>query len=177
MGGKNAKLKDTWKIVKMIDVAKFFIWNIIVGVMFIVFDGYLLIKFFVTLILLMLFTSIQAVKIIIGVSYLIKYKCITAKKNEADNITPPDNIDTSDPRASQPSPNPDEDPLKPVEPKFHIYNILDLYEREIRQEIEYSFRIAAEEKQMREAEEEEEREQEKGESSTPAVRQGEHDKF
>jgi hypothetical protein len=29
---------------------------------------------------------------------------------------------------------------------------LDLYEREIRQEIEYSFRIAAEEKQMREAE-------------------------
>ncbi len=81
MGGKNAKLKDTWKIVKMIDVAKFFIWNIIVGVLFIVFDGYLLIKFFVTLILLILFTTIQAVKIIIGVSYLIKYKCITAKKN------------------------------------------------------------------------------------------------
>lgn len=84
MGGKNAKLKDTWKIVKLIDVAKFFFWNIIVGSLFIIFDSYLLIKFLVTLGLLMLFTAIQAVKIIIGIVYLVKYKCITAKKNKKD---------------------------------------------------------------------------------------------
>lgn len=81
VGGKNAKLKETWKVVKMIDVAKFFIWNIIVGTIFLVFDGYIIIKFFITLFLLILFTAIQAVKIIIGVCYLVKYRFITAKKN------------------------------------------------------------------------------------------------
>lgn len=84
VGGKNANLKDTWKIVKMIDVAKFFFWNIIVGTLFIVFDSFLLIKFFVTLGLLILFTAIQAIKMIIGMCYLVKYKCITAKKNAID---------------------------------------------------------------------------------------------
>jgi chitin synthase len=88
VGGKNAKLKDTWKIVKMIDVAKFFIWNVLVGVIFIIFDGYLIIKFFLSLILLMLFTFIQAIKIFIGVSYLIKYKFITAKKNQVIRDNP-----------------------------------------------------------------------------------------
>ena len=83
-GGKNAHLKDTWKIVKMVDVAKFFTWNIIVGTLFIVFDQYLIIKFFVTLCLLMLFILVQLIKIIIGIIYLIKYKCITAKKNKVD---------------------------------------------------------------------------------------------
>lgn len=88
VGGKNAKLKETWKIVKMIDVAKFFIWNIIIGTILLVFDGYIIIKFFITLFLLILFTAIQAVKIIIGVCYLIKYKCITAKKNEVHRADP-----------------------------------------------------------------------------------------
>ena len=84
VGGKNAKLKDTWKIVKMLDVAKFFFWNCILGTLFIVFDEYLLIKFFVMLCLLILFTFIQVIKIVIGMAYLIKYKCITAKKNKVD---------------------------------------------------------------------------------------------
>ena len=87
-GGKNAHLKDTWKIVKMIDVAKFFLWNVILGVLFIVFDSYLIIKFFITLILLMIFTLVQVIKIIVGMIYLIKYKCITAKKNKVDRETP-----------------------------------------------------------------------------------------
>ena len=87
VGGKNAGLKDTWKIVKMIDVVKFFLWNTIIGSLFIVFDEYLLIKFFVTLFLLILFTLIQVIKIIIGMVYLVKYKCITAKKNKVDRET------------------------------------------------------------------------------------------
>jgi len=72
----------------MIDVAKFFIWNIIFGTIFLVFDSYILIKFFITLFLLVLFTFIQAIKIIIGVSYLINYKCTTAKKNEVQVSDP-----------------------------------------------------------------------------------------
>ena len=122
VGGKNAKLKQTWKIVKMIDVAKFFIWNIIFGTIFLVFDTYILIKFFITLFLLVLFTAIQAVKIVVGVSYLIKYKCITAKKNE---------VQVSDPLALAQ----EEDLLQAKEMKFHIYDIIDLYTKEIREEI------------------------------------------
>jgi hypothetical protein len=70
----------------MIDVAKFFIWNIIIGVTLIIFDSFLIIKFFITLSLLVLFTFIQAIKMAIGVSYLIKYKCIIAKQNQVPPI-------------------------------------------------------------------------------------------
>ena len=72
----------------MIDVAKFFFWNILVGTLFIVFDAYLIIKFFVTLSLLMIFILVQIIKIIIGIVYLVKYKCITAKKNKVDREAP-----------------------------------------------------------------------------------------
>jgi hypothetical protein len=58
----------------MIDVAKFIVWNMIVGVIMITFDKYLLIKFFLTLGLLILFTFILAIKMFIGVCYLIKYR-------------------------------------------------------------------------------------------------------
>ena len=40
----------------------------------------------------MLFTSIQLIKILIGLCYIIKYKCITAKKNKEDRETPLANI-------------------------------------------------------------------------------------
>ncbi len=82
VGGKNQKLKETWKIVKMIDVAKFAFWNIIIGAALILFDSFLIIKFFITLGLLVLFTLILAVKMVIGLAYLIKYKCIISKKEE-----------------------------------------------------------------------------------------------
>ena len=68
----------------MIDVAKFFTWNIIIGTVLIIFDSFLIIKFFITLALLVIFTFIQMIKMVIGVSYMIKYKCITAKKNEVN---------------------------------------------------------------------------------------------
>jgi len=123
VGGKNAKLKDTWKMVKMIDVAKFFFWNIIIGSLFIVFDSYLLIKFLVTLGLLILFTAIQAVKIIIGIVYMVKYKCITAKKNKIDRETPFASADN------------EEDQLQKPEIKLHIYEVIDTFEKSLKQEI------------------------------------------
>ena len=72
----------------MIDVAKFFLWNVVIGSLLLIFDAYLLIKFFITLALLIVFTLIQVVKIIVGMVYLVKYKCITAKKNKIDRETP-----------------------------------------------------------------------------------------
>jgi hypothetical protein len=80
VGGKNVKLKETWKIVKMIEVAKFAFWNVTIGVILILFDSFLLIKFFMTLSLLVIFTLILAIKMVIGLGYLIKYKCIISKQ-------------------------------------------------------------------------------------------------
>jgi hypothetical protein len=64
----------------MIDVAKFAFWNVTVGVTLVMFDSYLIIKFFITLGLLVLFTLILAIKMVIGLGYLIKYKCIISKQ-------------------------------------------------------------------------------------------------
>jgi len=55
-------------------VSKFFIWNVIISGLLLSFDSYLLVKFFVTLVLLIVFTLIQSVKMILAVVYLIKYK-------------------------------------------------------------------------------------------------------
>jgi len=87
----------------MIDVAKFLVWNTIVGVTLIIFDSYLIIKFFITLSLLCLFTFIQAVKMLIGIVYLVKYKCIISKAIK--------------------QPTPDEEPKPDI--KMHIFSIID----------------------------------------------------
>jgi hypothetical protein len=70
----------------MIDVAKFCFWNAIIGVTLVLFDNFLIIKFFLTLSLLILFTLILAIKMVIGLGYLIKYKCIISKMEEKAQI-------------------------------------------------------------------------------------------
>jgi hypothetical protein len=60
--------------VKMIDVAKYLIWNMIAGVILIYLQSILLVKFFVTLILLFLFSVLSVTKWIPGLVYIIKYK-------------------------------------------------------------------------------------------------------
>ena len=71
---KNQKLKDSWKIVKMIDLAKYLIWNIIVAVLLIFAQSIILVKFFVTLFLLFTFSILSFMKWIPGLIYIIKYK-------------------------------------------------------------------------------------------------------
>ena len=75
-GGKNAHLKETWKVVKMIDVAKFVFWNGVIGFGSLFVDAYLLVKFFLMLSILCLFILVLGVKMFIGMIYLCKYKCI-----------------------------------------------------------------------------------------------------
>jgi cellulose synthase/poly-beta-1,6-N-acetylglucosamine synthase-like glycosyltransferase len=71
---KNQKIKESWKIVKMIDVAKYLIWNMILGAILIYLQSILLVKFFVTLILLFMFSVLSVAKWIPGLVYIIKYK-------------------------------------------------------------------------------------------------------
>jgi hypothetical protein len=80
MLSKNQKLRESWKIVKMIDVAKYLIWNIIIAVLLIFAQSILLVKFFVTLFLLFTFTLLSVIKWIPGLMYIIQYK-MNKKKN------------------------------------------------------------------------------------------------
>jgi len=58
----------------MIDVAKYLIWNIIVGVLLIFAQSILLVKFFVLLFLLFTFTALSLIKWVPGLIYIIQYK-------------------------------------------------------------------------------------------------------
>lgn len=59
----------------MIDVAKFFIWNMIVGITLLALQNILLVKFFLLLFLLFFFVILSVVKWIPGFIYVIKYLC------------------------------------------------------------------------------------------------------
>ena len=134
VGGKNTKLKETWKIVKMIDVAKFTFWNVSIGVALIVFDGYLIIKFFITLGLLVLFTFILSIKMVIGLCYLIKYKCIISRAENKANAKDAEEGDI----------------LEKKEMDMHIYDTIDSLQESINGYIKMSFEMAAFEHEMSE---------------------------
>ena len=137
-GGKNAHLKETWKVVKMIDVAKFVMWNSIFGFGSLFVDEYLLIKFFLMLSILCLFILVLGVKMFIGMIYLCKYKCIIQemekKKNDAELYQ------TNEEGETEVAP---EAVLEKKEPKMHIYSVMDAFEEMIRNDIKMSFEMAA----------------------------------
>lgn len=71
---KNQKMKETWKIVKMIDVAKYLIWNMIIAGLLIFAHSIVLVKFFILLFLLFTFTVLSLIKWVPGFVYVIRYK-------------------------------------------------------------------------------------------------------
>jgi hypothetical protein len=76
LGARNAKLKETWSVIKMIDLGKYFFWNVVLGATLLVFHSIILVKFFMLLTLLFLFSLISIIKWIPGLVYIIKYKCL-----------------------------------------------------------------------------------------------------
>jgi hypothetical protein len=59
----------------MIDVGKYMIWNVILGVILIIVHSILLVQFFALLTILTIFTMVNLTKILLGMLYIIKYKC------------------------------------------------------------------------------------------------------
>jgi hypothetical protein len=57
------------------DVSKYFVWNVVTGVILIILHGYLLIKFFAIFFLLVSFIIIELIKIVPVLMYTISYKC------------------------------------------------------------------------------------------------------
>jgi hypothetical protein len=73
-GSRNQKLRETWKIVKMTDVAKYFFWNIAVGITLLSLHGIALVKFFLLLLLIGSFIILTLIKWIPGFIFLMRYR-------------------------------------------------------------------------------------------------------
>lgn len=59
----------------MIEVSKFFIWNVIAAATLLILDQSIVVQYFALLFILSTFTFVQSVKIVFGFIYLVKYKC------------------------------------------------------------------------------------------------------
>lgn len=73
-GAKNQKLRESWKIVKMTDVAKYLFWNIAIGITLLLLHGILLVKFFLLLIMIGLFILVTLIKWVPGFIFLLRYR-------------------------------------------------------------------------------------------------------
>lgn len=93
-GGRTKELVDTWKTVKIIYIAKYIFWNVVVGVALLVLSSPILLsaedaaqnyetekvnsyirKFFITFGIMAIIFITMMFKIILGFCYSIKYRC------------------------------------------------------------------------------------------------------
>jgi hypothetical protein len=106
------------------NVSKYFIWNSILAITLIILHGYILIKFFALLFLLVVFTIIELIRLIPVLIYTISYKC-----NMMSNPLKPGDEEI------------EENSLNNV---FRVFNTIKKLEEDLRIEIQYSFELAAE---------------------------------
>jgi hypothetical protein len=59
----------------MIEVSKFFIWNVIAAAVLLLLEKSIVVQYFALLFILGTFTIVQSVKLFFGFIYLVKYKC------------------------------------------------------------------------------------------------------
>jgi hypothetical protein len=70
---KSQSLRETWRVLKYIQVYKFIFWNIILGTVAISLGSEYSPRFFISLVLLSAILFVSVFKIILGVIYLLKY--------------------------------------------------------------------------------------------------------
>jgi hypothetical protein len=85
-GGKDDKVLNNWRVVKTIHVAKLVFWNVIVAGLLIHFGSDYLVRFYLTLALMVIIASTMAIKVLLAILYYFEYKtCImTSPEIEAD---------------------------------------------------------------------------------------------
>lgn len=82
--GKNAHLKESWRIIKFIHVSKYVFWNIVCGVLLLSFGASYLPRFFITLAIVIIIGVTMLIKVLLGAIYMVKYRC-------SSNVTPSTN--------------------------------------------------------------------------------------
>ena len=79
---KNANLMGSWKLIKVLHVSKFVIWNVILSVVLLSLGSDYKLRFFVTLVMVILIGLSMSIKVVVGSAYLLKYWCGNLCVNE-----------------------------------------------------------------------------------------------
>ena len=74
---KNAHLKDSWRLIKFVHVAKYVIWNIILSAVLLTLGSNYAPRFYVTVIMIAIIGSTMSLKIVVAVIYMLIYRCKT----------------------------------------------------------------------------------------------------
>ena len=83
---KNANLKDSWKMVKFVHVAKYVIWNVVLSAVLLTLGSSYVPRFWVTFGMVCLIGATMAIKVFIGILYMIYYKCKSPSLNDNPSI-------------------------------------------------------------------------------------------
>ena len=81
---KNKDLKDSWRLIKMVHVAKYVFWNIVFGVILLSFGSSYVPRFYITFGIVILMAFSIGIKIFVAVIYLIGYKLYNVNCCEDD---------------------------------------------------------------------------------------------
>lgn len=83
---KNAKLKDSWRLIKFVHVAKYVIWNIVLGVALLSLGSSYTPRFIVTIIMVVLIGLSMSLKVVLSAVYMLKYWCSSRGGNKEPTI-------------------------------------------------------------------------------------------
>ena len=73
---QNPQMLNSWRLIKLIHVGKFVIWNVIVASILLTLGNDSQSRFWVTFGLVCLISSTQAIKVVVGMFYMLYYKCV-----------------------------------------------------------------------------------------------------
>lgn len=85
-GDKDAAVLDCWKIIKVIHVGKLLFWNVVVAGFMIHFGSNYLVRFYLTLALMVIIAGTMLFKVLCGILYYFYYlMAIRNKKKKGNN--------------------------------------------------------------------------------------------
>lgn len=85
-GGKDDKVLNNWRVVKTIHVAKLVFWNVVVAGLLIHFGSDYLVRFYLTLALMIIIATTMAIKVLLAIFYYFGYKtCIRTSPEKEVN--------------------------------------------------------------------------------------------
>ena len=89
---KNANLKDSWRLIKFVHVAKYVIWNIILAAVLLTLGANYGPRFYVTVVMIVIIGISMMLKIVVGVIYMFYYKCKSCSGDRNPQARPTSSI-------------------------------------------------------------------------------------
>jgi len=91
---QNEELKHTWKWIKILHVLKYIVWNAIISAILVTLGSGYSLRFFVTLVMIVIISLLMSVKVVLSCLYMLKYWCVYRPRDEQPRINHQSTIDT-----------------------------------------------------------------------------------